>query len=243
MKKNSDKSNSLINFYEHKDIKKYVTKYHNPHFKDTQINIPARIGVIAPSGTGKTQFVLNYLSKSSDTFGHVIIVCKAMEPLYEFLRDKIGSKKITFYLKLTDLPSPNELGLGDKQVLLVFDDQVSEKQQSKIEDYFIRGRKIGGGITMMYLSQNFFSIPVLIRRQFSYVIILKLSGAKDMKQIILNYSLGLDANEIVKLYKDATKIRFNFFKIDVETRYENKRYSHNFNDFYKINDESESDED
>jgi hypothetical protein len=64
-----------------------------------------------------------------------------------------------------------------------------------------------------------------------------------MKQIILNYSLGLDANEIVKLYKDATKIRFNFFKIDVETRYENKRYSHNFNDFYKINDESESDED
>jgi hypothetical protein len=37
--------NSMINFYEHKDVKKLATKYHNPHYADTQINIPARIGV------------------------------------------------------------------------------------------------------------------------------------------------------------------------------------------------------
>jgi hypothetical protein len=38
--------NSMINFYEHKDVKKLAMKYHNPHFADTQIDIPARIGVI-----------------------------------------------------------------------------------------------------------------------------------------------------------------------------------------------------
>jgi uncharacterized membrane protein YsdA (DUF1294 family) len=134
---------------------------------------------------------LNF-SKSSDTFGHIIVVYKQSEPLYDFLRDKIGSKNITFYTKLTDLPNPNDLNMGNKQVLLVFDDQVAEKNQQKIEEYHLRGRKISGGVTCVYLSQNYFGIPTLIRRQFNYVIILKLSGARDLKQIILNYSLGLD---------------------------------------------------
>ena len=164
-----------------------------------------------------------------------------MEPLYEFLRDKVGSKAVTFYLKLSDLPAPNDLNMGNKQVLLIFDDQVAERNQAKIEEYFLRGRKCYGGITMMYLSQNFFGVPVLIRRQFNYVIILKLSGSKDMKQIIQNYSLGLDANEIVRLYKLATKDKFNFMKIDVETRDDNKRYSHNFTEFYRVSDDSDDD--
>jgi hypothetical protein len=236
MKKND---NSMTNFYQHKDIKKYITKYHNPHFEETQMTVPCRVGVVAPSGTGKTQWLLNYISKSSDTFGHIIVVYKQSEPLYDFLRDKIGSKNITFYTKLTDLPNPNDLNMGNKQVLLVFDDQVAEKNQQKIEEYFLKGRKISGGVTCVYLSQNFFGIPTLIRRQFNYVIILKLSGAKDMKQIIQNYSLGIDANEIVKLYKDATKEKFHFLKISVDTRSDNKRFSHNFTGFYKINDESD----
>jgi hypothetical protein len=208
MKKNGD---NIINFYEHKSIKKYITSYHNPCFKDTQMTIPARIGIFTPSGSGKSQFVLKYIAKCSDTFGHVLIVCKAMEPLYELLRDKIGSKNVTFYLKLTDLPAPNDLNTGNKQVLLIFDDQNVEKKQEKIEEYFLRGRKVGAGITMMYLAQNVFGIPTLIRRQFNYVIILILSGSKDLKAIIQNYSLGLDTNEIVKLCKDATKDKLNFF--------------------------------
>jgi hypothetical protein len=62
-----------------------------------------------------------------------------------------------------------------------------------------------------------------------------------MKQIIQNYSLGLDANEVVKLYKDATKEKFNFLKIAVEERNDNKRFSKNFTGFYKISDDSDSD--
>ena len=46
--------NEMINFYEHKDVKKLMPEYKNPHFEETQMNTPARIGVIASSGTGKT---------------------------------------------------------------------------------------------------------------------------------------------------------------------------------------------
>jgi hypothetical protein len=62
-----------------------------------------------------------------------------------------------------------------------------------------------------------------------------------MKQIIQNYSLGLDANEVVKLYKDATKEKFNFLKIAVEERNDNKRFSKNFTGFYEISDDSNKD--
>jgi hypothetical protein len=237
MKKKSDE---ITNFYQHKDIKKYITKTNNPNFEDTQMNLPSRCGLISSSGGGKTVALLNFISKSSDTFGHIIVVYKQSEPLYEFLRDKIGSKNITFYTKLSELPNPNDLNMGKKQVLLVFDDQVAEKNQQKIEEYFLRGRKLYGGITMFYLSQNFFGIPPLIRRQFNYVMILKLSGIKDMKLILSNYSLGLEVNEIIKLYKDATKQKFDFLKISVEERDENKIFSHNFTGFYKINDDSDS---
>ena len=206
----SENDDRMINFYEHKDVKKLTPKYKNPHFNQTQMTIPARIGIIAPSGTGKTQWLLNYIHKNQDTFGHIIVVYKASEPLYDFLRDKIGSKNITFYIKLTDLPSCVDLQMGNKQVLLCFDDQVAEKNQTKIEEYFIRGRKIGGGITMCYLSQSFFSIPTLIRRQFNYVIILKLSGKRDLNLILSNYSLGIEVDQIMKMYKDATKEKFNF---------------------------------
>jgi hypothetical protein len=219
-----NKKDEMVNYYEHKDIKKYVTKYHNPKFKDHQIEIPARIGIISPSGGGKSQWILNFKAKSSDTFGHIIVIYKSSEPLYEFLRDKIGIKNITFYTKLTDLPNFNDLNMGKKQVLMSFDDQVAERVQTKIEEYF----------SMCYLSQNFFQIPTLIRRQFNYVIILKLSGAKDMKAIINNYSLGLNVDEVVKLYKDATKEKFNFLKIAIEERDDDRRFSHNFTSFYKI---------
>ena len=206
----SENNDGMINFYEHKDVKKLVPKYKNPHFNQTQMNIPARTGIIAPSGTGKTQWLLNYIHKNQDTFGHIIVVYKASEPLYDFLRDKIGSKNITFYTKLTELPSCVDLQMGNKQVLLYFDDQVAEKNQTKIEEYFIRGRKIGGGITMCYLSQSFFAIPTLIRRQFNYVITLKLSGKRDLNLILSNYSLGIEVDQIMKMYKDATKEKFNF---------------------------------
>ena len=236
------RGDNITNFYAHKGMQKYISTYHNPRFADTQINIPARIGVIAASGGGKTQFLLNYISKSSDTFGKIVVVYKASEPLYEFLRDKIGSKNIDFYTSLSQLPPPNDLNMGNKQVLLVFDDQNAVKDQSKIEEYFLRGRKVAGGITCFYLAQNYFSIPTLIRRQFNYVVILKMSGAKDMKSIIQNYSLGLDADDVVKLYKDSTKERFHFLKIDCDCRDENKRFSKDFTGFYKISDDSGDDD-
>ena len=83
-------SNEMINFYSHKDIQKHLPQYHNPHYDQTQISIPARIGVIASSGGGKTQWLLNFIAKTNDTWGHIHVVYKTSEPLYDFLSDKLN---------------------------------------------------------------------------------------------------------------------------------------------------------
>ena len=45
------------------------------------------------------------------------------------------------------------------------------------------------------------------------------------------------------IYKDATKIPFDFLKISTDEREDDKRFSKNWNEFYKISSDSESDED
>jgi hypothetical protein len=49
-------------------------------------------------------------------------------------------------------------------------------------------------------------------------------------------SLGVDKKELEKIYKDATKTKFNFLKVDLQTPEENMKFSHNFTDFYRIED-------
>ena len=100
---------------------------------------------------------------------------KASEPLYDFLAKSIGDKNITFYTKLADLPLPNDMPHKDKQQLIVFHDQVAERNQQSIAELFISGRKFGKSISMVYLSQSFFKVPKLIRQQFNYLFLLKLS--------------------------------------------------------------------
>ena len=239
----SSKNNEIYDFYQHKDIQKHLTKYHNPHFKEHQINIPFRMGLIGSSSSGKTQLLLNIISKMNNTFGHIIVVYKTTEPLYEFLADKIGAKKITFYTKLHELPQPNDLDkkYKEKQVLLIFDDQINEpeKAQEIIKEYHIRGRKICAGVSMCYLSQSFFKIPKIIRQQFNYLVLLKLSSKRDLNLVLSDFSLGVDRDEIALLYKEATAKKFDFLKIDIDNPNDNRKFSHNFTGFFHLDDDDE----
>ena len=102
-------NNSMVNFYEHKKMKQFLKEYENPHFENHRISIPFRMGYIASSGGGKTLCLLNMLSRMNDTFGHIYVVYKAPEPLYEFLQKQIGEDKITFYTQLSKFPPFAEL--------------------------------------------------------------------------------------------------------------------------------------
>ena len=236
-------NNEIVNFYSHKGMKEFITEYENPCFDSHRVKVPFRMAVIGASGGGKTQFLLNMISKMQNTFGHIFVCYKAPEPLYQFLQKSIGADHITFYTQLSKFILPQDVP-RDKQILMVFDDCVTynDKQHDIIKEYYIRGRKIGRGISMCYLSQSFFRIPKIIRLQCNYLILLKLGSKRDLNLILFDYGLGVDKEELLAIYKEATQIPFNFLKIATDERDDNKRFSKNWTGWYAIGSDSESDE-
>ena len=239
-KKDLADSNEMVNFYKVKGIQDFLTDYHNPNFEQTQIKIPFRISVIASSGGGKTQWLLNLIARTNDTWGHIYICYRTAEPLYQLLERSVGAEKITFFTSLSKFIQPADLP-KEKQVLMVFDDVVnySDKEQNLIKEYYIRGRKMNKGVSICYLSQSFFKIPKIIRLQCNYLILLKLGSKRDLNLILADYGLGVERDELMAIYKDASQIPFNFLKVSTDERDDNRRFSKNWTQFYTISDDEE----
>jgi len=104
----------------------------------------------------------------------------------------------------------------DKQAnhLVCFDDLVLAKNQSAIENYYIRARKLN--CSVIYLSQSYFRIPKIIRNNCSYMVILKLSGNREVNLILSEFGLGVTKEQLLGLYKFATQEKFSPLLIDLE---------------------------
>jgi hypothetical protein len=225
--------NSVPNVY--KSIpKKFIKKYHNPHYEDHKLNHPFRMVIVGASGAGKTQLVVHILSKMRNTFTNVHIYTKNKdEPIYQWLEEKIETGLI-IKEGLDDVPSLQKDKNGvikgfekaDEQSLIIFDDVVLEKDQSKIEQMFIRGRKIAGGISIMYLTQSYFKVPKTIRINCTYIILKKLASTRDLQLVLSDYNLGVTKDTLLELYKYCTRIKEDFMLLDLDAIPE-ERFRHN----------------
>jgi hypothetical protein len=104
----------------------------------------------------------------------------------------------------------------DKELnhLVVFDDLVLNKNQAPIENYYIRARKLN--CSVIYLSQSYYRIPKIIRNNCSYMIILKLSGNREVNMILSEFGLGVSKDQLIRMYEYATKEKFSPLLIDLE---------------------------
>jgi hypothetical protein len=114
----------------------------------------------------------------------------------------------------------------------VFDDQVNEKDQRCISEMYIRGRKIAGGISMLYLTQNYYRVPKIIRGQCNYIFIIKISGKKDLQLILSEYGLSKKKEELTAMYEYCcnSKSFGNFMMIDLQCG-QDKTYRKNFQEY------------
>jgi A32 protein len=228
----------MINLYETKAVKKFLPKKNNPSFKATQMELNSRILVVGASGSGKTNWLGNYLVKAKDTFNMIHIVYKESEAIYDMLREQF-KKKVVFYNNPGELPTLKEMrkdkdGKEDEEdnVLLIIDDWVDQAHKyANMNDIFLRGRRY---VTTIFISQSYFKVPKFWRSQLTYIILIRLSGDKDLKLVLSDYSLGLEAAELLALFKQATKEKFHFFKLDVNSSDNNRKYSNNWADFFQL---------
>lgn len=203
----------------------------NPNFDDHQFSIPFRAVVVAPSGSGKSSWIGNLISKfckGAGTFVSIIIVVKNKdEAIYRYL----ASLSDAIQIKEGGAEQIPPLDKVDKDVanLLIVDDLQNEKNLQSVCDWYIRCRK--RNCSICFLSQNYYVTPIVIRRNCNYLVILKLSGTREIKTILHEAGVGITIEQLMNMYEYSTREKFHTFIIDYESNDINHRYRHNFTEY------------
>jgi len=232
MPKKNNTDGQIINMYE-KIPKHLLDKVSNPNYNLHKLKLPLRMCTVAPSGSGKTNFLINLLHLFScgdkGTFQTIHIITRnADEPLYKWITTKCPS--IIIKEGLTNTPKLDDFDKEENH-LVVWDDLVLSKDLSNVENYYIRARKLN--CSVIFISQSFFKIPKIIRNNCSYMILLKLSGNREVNLILSEFGLGITKEELLEIYKYATSEKFSPLLIDLEED-PDKRFRKGLNEIINI---------
>jgi hypothetical protein len=213
-KKNIE-SGKIVNMYE-KMPKEFLDNVDNPNYNLHLLKLPFRMCIVAPSGSGKTNFLINLLQVFScgdkGSFSTITIITRnSDEPLYKWITSKCD--QITIKEGLSNTPPLDKFD-KDKNHLVVWDDLVLSKDLSMVENYYIRARKLN--CSVIFISQSYFKIPKIIRNNCSYMVILKLSGQREVNLILSEFGLGVTKEELIAIYEYATHEKFSPLLIDME---------------------------
>ncbi len=210
--------------------KDFLLECDNPNEGDHNFKIPMRMTCVSPSGSGKTNFVFNLIAlfcKPPGTFYKIFIITKnSDEPLYNFLKSK--SDDIQILEGMNNLPPLDKFD-KDLPSLVVVDDLVLAKDQSRISNYFIRARKLN--VSCIYISQSFYAVPKLIRQNSNYLTLLRLSTEREIK-MIMSESAMMDRDKLMDLYSRATSTPMVPLVISMDVGIDDpKKFRKGFNEF------------
>lgn len=215
---------SKINFYEL--IPKGEKKI-NPNYATHGIDLPFRMLIAAPSGSGKTNQLMNLIAHMDKTF-HEIIICvkSADEPLYEMMINKLKNivvyesgevPLLSQYSKIDD-KTKRLKRLDKKQRLIVFDDLITDRRANQIaSEYYIKGRKLG--FSMCYIGQSFYQIPKLIRDNCQIFLLGRNLLKRDLKLILSTFPTEITLDEFVDLYHYLTPENLDTVLINIDKKY------------------------
>ena len=77
---------------------------------------------------------------------------------------------------------------------------------------FIRCRKLN--ISLVFISQSYFSIPKEVRLNSTHYLIMKVNTRKELQNIALNDSADIDYNDFVRIYKECITKPYSFLTVD-----------------------------
>jgi len=136
--------------------------------------------------------------------------------------------KVKYYESSDDIPEPNEINCSRKS-LFIFDDIMLEKKQSKVEDFYTRGRH--NNCNSIYISQNYHKLPrQTIRSNSNSVILFSLPNI-DIQNIHRDLiSSDMEFNEF-KEYFSSIK-QYEYIVINKNFDIFDGKYLKNFNEIY-----------
>lgn len=214
----------VTNFYE-KVPKPQDKNEYNPNFELHHIDLPFRMLLVGASGSMKTNTVLDVIEKMNGSFDQITVVCRNKnEPLYKLLEDSLESDQITMVeIEGDDLSSIPKLSGQDSKSphkLVVFDDLCLVKDQTPIDEFFIRARKLN--ISCMYLTQSYFCAPKIIRSNCNIVILKKIDNMRDLRLLLSEYSMAIELDQLVRLYSKCTREKLDFLMVITQNEPDNR---------------------
>jgi len=220
---------TVKNWYDHVPKELKQTSKLDTNFKKHMIQPRSMIVCIGGTGAGKTNALLEFLSRKSDAFYEIIVFTgsTADEPIYNLLQQKCGADLYNNIDELPDLKSFDDDGKKQEK-LIVLDDFINlpAKKMKKINEYLTSGRKFG--FTCFVMAQNYTSIPKIVTRNAHYFILFKLNDNRTIDCILKNHNVeGVEPEEFKRMYREATAEPRNFFLIDLRSTGAGK-LRHNF---------------
>ena len=223
----------IVNFYDKLGIKGAALP---KTWKKTHMFNKCHTLCLGGTGSGKSNALINYISRSSGEF-YKIIVCSFSttdEPLYNMLEE---TGKIELINDIDEVPDLEEFDNKDKNKpkLIVFDDflNVEKKKMKKIYKYLVSSRKFGFSVWLM--SQDYTSVPKILVRNINYFILFKINDNISLNNIIRNHNIAdVDSSIIKSACSLCTQTFGEFFMIDMKTNNLDERFRHNFLHFLDL---------
>ena len=90
----------------------------------------------------------------------------------------------------------------------------NKKFQAIIKELFIRCRQLI--ISLVFITQSYFSVPIDVRLNSTYYLIMKIDNKRELQNIVINHSADIDYQDFIKIYRDYTKQPYNFLITDTK---------------------------
>jgi len=124
-------------------------------------------------------------------------------------------------------PAKERMKLDNKiQNLIIFDDFLTEINQSIISNYFIGSRH--HNCSCVYISQSYYDTPHMIRYNCDYFCIWRVNSERQVIELAKDHARGVDKNEFKRIYEMATQHQYQFLMIDKKTKEPSLIYRTNF---------------
>ena len=91
-----------------------------------------------------------------------------------------------------------------RKVLILFDNMIADVINNKklnpiVTELFIRGIKLN--IFIVFITQSYFKVPKVARRNSTHFFIMKIPNKRELQQIATNHSSDIDFKDFIKIQK------------------------------------------
>lgn len=207
-----------------------IVVYHKEKQNSSLLPTPLRCLIVGTSGSGKTNLLLNFIyNKDGVQFAYLYVFSRSLEQTaykklcqhFEELERVVKKKTAYFFAKCDEL-----IPLDDchPNSLVVFDDCLME-DQSKIKDYFIRGRH--KRISCIYLSQSYSRVDMqVIRNNINFLCVFNQN--RHYAQKIFSDFVGSDMTfcQFIELCKKCWDETHGFISIDMTKKSNEGKYKY-----------------